>query len=625
MAPNPPARHIGIPHLPALDGLRGLAVLGVLIFHDGHLRGGYLGVDLFFVLSGYLITSLLLAEWGATGRIVLSAFWVRRARRLFPALLALLPAVAIYAALLAAPAELARIRGDGLATLAYVANWYTLAAGKSYWELFSAPSPLEHTWSLAIEEQFYVIWPFLTVLVLRLSRGSARALLAASAALALLSGAAMWRLYAPESTSRAYLGTDARGAAILAGAALACAVSTWGTLKSDRAVRALDAAGVAATAVLAYAWATLDGQSPRLYHGGFWLTEIAVLVLIACAAHGDRSLISRLFGARPLAGVGLVSYGVYLWHWPLYVVLRQERLGFGGIRLSAIRLLATFVVALISYRYLEQPIRKRGLPPGWRPIVVVPAAAAFAVLSIVLSTRRAATPEMSAAVAGIRDLPDAGALPEGTTKVLVLGDSVAVSLAERLHFVQGPFKAAVIGRGMGDCSILHDQLNTKSLNNKKHDGGDCDAKWASDVAEVHPDVTLVALGGGFFAPVEIGKKWERPCEKGWHEAYGKELQRGVESLRAGGGRVFLTVAPYPVGRWTDATPKRLIDCYNDTIREVAAAVPGVTLLDLQAQLCPGGECAIESNGAPIRADGLHFTGPGSEEIARWILGRLSIR
>src|SRR5262249_46993653 len=148
-----------IQHLPALDGLRGAAVIGVLFFHDDRLRGGYLGVDLFFVLSGFLITSLLVAEQRAAGRIDLRAFWVRRARRLFPAVLALMPAVALYAALLAAPSELATIRADALATLGYAANWRSIFAGKSYWDLFNAPSPLEHTWSLAIEEQFYVAWP----------------------------------------------------------------------------------------------------------------------------------------------------------------------------------------------------------------------------------------------------------------------------------------------------------------------------------------------------------------------------------------------------------------------------------------------------------------------------------
>ena len=150
-------------HQPALDGLRGAAVAGVLLFHAGHLRGGYLGVDVFFVLSGFLITSLLLAEGARTGTVALGAFWARRARRLLPALLAVLAFVAVYSLVVASAAERTTIRGDGLATLGYFANWRAIFSGTDYWALFRSPSPLEHTWSLAIEEQFYLVWPLLLV------------------------------------------------------------------------------------------------------------------------------------------------------------------------------------------------------------------------------------------------------------------------------------------------------------------------------------------------------------------------------------------------------------------------------------------------------------------------------
>src|SRR5260370_13714265 len=147
----------------ALDGLRGAAVVAVLLFHAGHLVGGYLGVDLFFVLSGFLITGLLLAEWEHTGEMRLRAFWARRARRLLPALVAMLCGVVAYAAFAAHAIQLGAIRSDSLATLGYVANWHSIIGGHSYWDVFSAPSPLNHTWSLAIEEQFYLLWPLIVV------------------------------------------------------------------------------------------------------------------------------------------------------------------------------------------------------------------------------------------------------------------------------------------------------------------------------------------------------------------------------------------------------------------------------------------------------------------------------
>jgi len=647
--------------LPALDGLRGAAVIGVLFFHDDRLRGGYLGVDLFFVLSGFLITSLIVAEHRASGRLDLKAFWIRRARRLFPAILALLPAVGLYAAIFAKPAEMARIRGDGIATLFYFANWRAIFAGKSYWDLFNAPSPLEHTWSLAIEEQFYVLWPLISFFVLsRAASGSPsggrgrveRALLVTSTGLAIASGVAMALLYSADSTSRAYMGTDTRGASILAGAALACVIAGRDTGASRALVRGLDGAGIVAIVGLGVAWARLDGQSAFLYRGGFWLAEVAALVLIACASVGAEGLVAKGFSIAPLRWAGLASYGIYLWHWPIYTLLSKQRAGFGGWGLTALRLGLTIAVAAVSYRFLEQPIRKRGIWFG-PPIVIVPAAtvAAFAMFMSLTHGAGAATDGGTEARPGlvfsgpprlynadITALPQASAVPAGTRRVLVLGDSVAVALGDRLRFVQdsGPAKVAV--RAVGDCNTLDEQHVTKSLNNRRHDGGDCDAKWASDVAELRPDVSLVVLGGGFFAPVEIDGKWRVACDPEWRAAYVKELTRQVAILGGGGGRVALVTVPYPVDHWASERWDRATDCFNAVLAEVASASRGaasellppaaaarVELLDLKGELCPGGDhtsCALTSQGAPIRPDGMHFEGLGGEEIARWTLKQL---
>ncbi len=320
-------------------------MLGVLFFHaNGLLRGGYLGVDLFFVLSGFLITSILLAEHRARGAIDLKMFWVRRSRRLLPALLALMPAVALYAKVLASPSELGRIRSDALATLAYVANWSAVFARRSYWEMFAAPSPLEHTWSLAIEEQFYVVWPLVVAGVLRLARARgharpARTMFAVCVALGIAACAAMVVLYEGGDSTRVYLGTDTRGAAILAGAALACSGlgQREGAEWSPARRRLLDTLGVLAALGLGVAWARLDGASPLLYGGGFWATEVGVLVLITCTLHSPAGPVARALSWSPLRAVGNVSYGVYLWHWPVYVVLSDERTKLTGLSLLALR------------------------------------------------------------------------------------------------------------------------------------------------------------------------------------------------------------------------------------------------------------------------------------------------
>ncbi len=318
-----------------------------------------------------------------------------------------------------------------------------------------------------------------------------------------------------------------------------------------------------------------------------------------------------------------MSYGLYLWHWPIFVVITPERTGLGAAAVSALRLSVTAIVALASYRYLEQPIRRHGITFG-RPAVVVPAAVLGAVVSLVIGTRGARDPEPVA----IRALP-AGVVPARATTILVLGDSVAFALGDGMQAVQAtvppgspPFRPFVVARGVNDCSILHDQLPTRSLNGRAHEGGDCDARWVADADEVRPAATLVVLGGGFYAPVEIDGAWQKPCAAGWRAAYRDELTRNLRALGEHGGRVFLAIVPYPAGKWEETTPHAIVDCFDDVLREAAAGAAGVTLLDLRGKLCPGGVCALLSQGAPIRPDGLHFGGPGEAEIARWVLGEM---
>ena len=219
-----PAEAGSFRYRPGLDGLRALAVAAVILYHGqvSWAKGGFLGVDVFFVLSGFLITSLLLTEHEKTGRIGLTAFWSRRARRLLPALFLVLAAVALYAVVWAQPSELGTIRGDGLASLLYVSNWKFIYTGASYFQAFQSPSPLTHTWSLAIEEQWYLLWPLAVILMMRVFRGNRKTMTAAIVGLALASATLMAVLFHPGSDpSRVYYGTDTRSQALLVGAALA--------------------------------------------------------------------------------------------------------------------------------------------------------------------------------------------------------------------------------------------------------------------------------------------------------------------------------------------------------------------------------------------------------------------
>jgi peptidoglycan/LPS O-acetylase OafA/YrhL len=330
---------------PALDGVRAVAVTAVLVFHGQPtwLPGGFLGVDVFFVLSGFLITTLLLVEFRRTGTIRLAAFWGRRARRLLPAMLLVLVAVVMAGRRLLPPEELNALRVDALATLGYVANWRMIFRGGDYFARTAPASPLQHTWSLGIEEQFYLAWPLLVIVALRWRRGTAGLLalcLGGTVAAAVLSA---W-LYRPgQDPARVYYGTDTRAGALLAGCAVAIVLTN--RRPSARAGRVLTVAGGVAAAVIAVAIVSARGDLPLLYRGGLTTVAVAVAVWLAHLVTAPRGLTARTLSLPPVAWLGRISYGVYLWHWPLFAVLNGERTGLDGPVLFGVRLAASVLVA----------------------------------------------------------------------------------------------------------------------------------------------------------------------------------------------------------------------------------------------------------------------------------------
>ena len=357
-----------LPYMPGLDGLRGIAVLAVLAYHASlpGSDGGFLGVEVFFVLSGYLITGLLLLDLQHRGRPDLKRFWLRRARRLLPALWLLLLLTPAAARILAADA-LPRLREDLLAALTYVTNWVYIFRDIPYFEHYGRPPLLQHLWSLAIEEQFYLLWPLLVGGIgLIAPRGYRRALLVLSLALAVLSTGLRWTLYVPyDDATRVYYGTDTRASALLLGAALAVVWSPQRVREEGLRGRTrgwAEALGWFGLAALLIFFARLNDYTPTLYRGGFLLTDAATLAVLVSVAHPDTH-IGQGLGWRPLRWVGQRSYGLYLWHWPVFVLLRPEQdwpLG-PGITFG-VHLALTFGLAAASYRWIEQPIRHQ----GWR-------------------------------------------------------------------------------------------------------------------------------------------------------------------------------------------------------------------------------------------------------------------
>jgi peptidoglycan/LPS O-acetylase OafA/YrhL len=349
--------------MPGVDGLRALAVAAVVLFHAGQeVWGGFLGVESFFVISGYLITSLLLAEWAARGRINLGRFWLRRARRLLPALFVVIAATLAFAAV-ALPDEAPALLDDTIASLGYVMNWLLIVSGQSYFDPVVRPSLLQHLWSLAIEEQFYLIWPPLFILGMRLlgNRGLLLGIITGATA----SVALMMALYQPDADpSRVYYGTDTRASALLIGAALALVWMPGRPPAADRPQvgRALDAAGLLAVVALLWSFVTFDEYHPQLFPLGFLAVSLATAIAITSVAHPQAHLAGRLLGLAPLRWLGLRSYGVYLWHWPIFMVTRPYMdIELDGLPLLVGRLVVVAVLAELSYRFVEMPVRRGAL------------------------------------------------------------------------------------------------------------------------------------------------------------------------------------------------------------------------------------------------------------------------
>jgi peptidoglycan/LPS O-acetylase OafA/YrhL len=365
---------------PGLDGIRAVAVLAVIAYHldAPWMRGGFLGVDLFMVLSGYLITSLLLLEHERSGRVSLRAFWARRVRRILPAVVVLLGALAVYAAFWSNAVERASLRWDSIAALTSWANWRFVVDGSGYWATFSAPSPLTHFWSLAVEEQFYVVWPLVVAGALVMAAGRRRvvALVAASGIVA--SAVAMGMLYDPLSPSRAYLGTDTRVQTLLVGA-LGAVMLRPAPHRIVATQRWWRWAGPVAAGIVVLALVAVRDQAAWMYRGGF--TAFALVALVLVVASGEAGgAVRRVLGVPLLVWIGRRSFGWYLWHWPLIVLLTPDRIQVDGLARVVVVLVLTVVAAELSFQLVEQPVRTGRFRLRTRHVPVSAMAAAAALI-----------------------------------------------------------------------------------------------------------------------------------------------------------------------------------------------------------------------------------------------------
>ena len=650
------------PGIHALDGLRAVAVALVLADHGGipGVSGGFIGVDLFFVLSGFLITALLVDELGRTGRISLRGFWVRRGRRLLPALVLMVLAVAAAHEIFPADA-VAGLRDDAVAAFFWVANWRFVAQQTDYFAQGGTPSPLQHTWSLGVEEQYYFVWPLLLVAVALLAAGLARRggrraslggvrmcvfVLATAGAAASALAAAL--LASDASRDRVYFGTDTRAQALLLGAAAAALlVRDWPALVAGWSVTATrwgrwvaQLLPVAGLAVLALAAHLVSGSAAEFHRGALTVVALAAIAVIAPVALHQTGAIARALSWSPLVWLGTISYGVYLWHWPVFLLLNGERTGWSGPALFVARCAVTVAIAAASWWAIEQPIRQ------WQPMRVplLPLAAAAtgtAVAAVVLIVPVATLPpgpgigapasDVAAAAAVVPSPPSGRQTAQGVARsdpnqprtVSVFGDSIAATLMHHLpatpgyHFIDH----TIIG-----CSIVRAgpyRYSGKTLE-QKPECDDWPARWAQQVRRDYPRVVLLIIGRWETVDRVNEGRWTHIGNPTFDGYLTTELTRALDVLGSTGARVVVTTAPYSrYGEKSDGSlypedqPAR-VDRWNALLRRVAAQRPGVTVLDLNKKLGPTGGYTAKVDGIKVRSDGVHLTREGVAWLTPWL-------
>ena len=545
-------RGAALRHLPALDGVRGLAVIGVLLFHGGFVwaKGGFLGVSTFFTLSGFLITNLLVREWERSSSLDLVRFWGRRLRRLLPAAVAAIAIIGLVWWRIGSPEQVASLRGDMLSAVGYVANWRLWSSGVSYGSLFTEPTPFQHFWSLAIEEQFYLVFPLVVLVLTRL--GGRRLLTVVCTAATIVSIALMW--LQRSDFDRVYYGTDTRIAEILFGVLLALMWSSRSRNSDSPTQREplFDIIGFAAVLGILAAWFSVAESSPGLAKGGLPLYALLSTLVIYCATRAG--FFARIFSVSALRWAGLLSYGLYLYHWPIFLLLSPERTGLALAPLFAVRMIVTVGVALASYFLLEMPIRRRTLfaSPRSAGIAAFASIGAIAVFAVASTTaiQRSTIPYANMKVGSV-EITTAALYPSTTADnqpaktVWIIGDSGAMDQSPALAaaFEGAGTTTFVFGAGPG-FGLSQPGINWRE-------------DWDKVIARDRPDLAVMMFGG-----------WDLSyLNSNGESAYERLVDEAVTKLTQSGVRVML-LPVMPGGKYD-------VSAVNRVFAQVAARHPGM--------------------------------------------------
>ncbi len=630
-----------------------MAVLAVFGYHLGfrQLKGGFLGVDVFFVLSGFLITSLLLLEHARTGRISLVRFWGRRARRLLPALLLVLVAIALWESATAATFELPQRRSDLLWALFYGSNWNLVASAQDYFAQYQTASLVRHTWSLAIEEQFYLVWPVMVLGALWLARGRTRGIVIVCLGGIAASVGLMWILYSPADPSRAYYGTEARMHQLLIGALLAVLLVRVRSIRRPR--RSGSLATVCGLGVLLLAFASLGDSSGAYYMGLSAGVAGATAVLIWGLEVAPESLPARALGIAPARLIGKISYGVYLWHWPVILAVSAPVAAFawmpGALGLDASRVVFTLAIAGLSYRLVEQPIREGTFPliraSLARSAVAIAAATLVVAVAVVSLT---AVPSERAFEPGAAALDRLGCQlevcvryrsPDADAPVIaVIGDSVARSLDPGVVELARRMGWTYVVAASDGCRVTH-LLTAVDGDTEKYEP--CfeatPGLWRDLLRTWHPDLVLAVDSVELADLVEPSGAVVAAGDPE-HVIAERHGVQAVAELFADSGTRLAFVAFPPVVTPPEclrvenqdldicaipASKDRNVGTYNATLSEVASSYPGQAyLVSLTDHLCPGGICPPAPGGVFARYDGHHFTTAGARWVVPLLFGEL---